>query len=82
MGSTVVATFKSILLTDDNDVAMFRRATKIFENTKNSGEMKFWEECGWRIDVQKLIVVRYGSALGRSRLAFFLKRKSLEVIRQ
>jgi hypothetical protein len=64
---------------------MFRRVNKIFENTKNLGEMKFWEECGWRIDVEKLRVVRYGCALGRSRLAFsfFLKKKkSLEVIRQ
>jgi hypothetical protein len=61
MGSAIRATFKSMLLTDDNDAAMFRRVKKIFENTKNLGEMKFWEECGWRIDVGKLRVVRYGS---------------------
>jgi hypothetical protein len=35
-----------MLLTDNNDVTMFRRVRKIFKNTKNLGEMKFWEECG------------------------------------
>jgi hypothetical protein len=33
MGSVVGVTFKS-MLTDDNDVAMFRRVNKIFENTE------------------------------------------------
>jgi hypothetical protein len=50
-----------MLLTNDNNAVMFRRVRKISENTKNLGEMKFWEECGWRIDVRKLRVVRYGS---------------------
>jgi hypothetical protein len=71
MGCVAGATFKSILLTYDNEAAMFRRVRKIFENTKNLGEMKFWEEYRWRIDVEKLRVIRYGSALGRRWLAFF-----------
>jgi hypothetical protein len=69
MGCATGVTFKSMLLTNDNDAAMFRRVKKIFKNTKNLGEMKFWEECGWRIDVRKLRVVRYGSDSGRSRFA-------------
>jgi hypothetical protein len=71
MGCAARATFKSMLLTDNNDATMFRRVRKIFENTKNLGEMKFWEECGLENICQKLRVVRYGNASGRSRLVFF-----------
>jgi hypothetical protein len=42
MGSFVGVTFKS-MLTDDDDVTMFRGVRKIFENRKNLGEIKFWE---------------------------------------
>jgi hypothetical protein len=43
MGCAVGATFKSMLLIDDDDAVMFRRVRKVFENTKNLGEIKFWE---------------------------------------
>ena len=43
MGSFAGVTFKLMLLTDDDDAAMFRRVRKIFENTKNLGDIKFWE---------------------------------------
>jgi hypothetical protein len=40
MGYVTEVTFKSMLLTDDDDATMFRRVNKIFENTKNLGEIK------------------------------------------
>jgi hypothetical protein len=40
MGYVIEVTFKSMLLTDDDDATMFRRVKKIFENTKNLGEIK------------------------------------------
>jgi hypothetical protein len=43
MGCAAGATFKPMLLMNDDDTAMFRRVRKIFENTKNLGEIKFWE---------------------------------------
>jgi hypothetical protein len=43
MGCVVGATFKLMLLMDDDDATMFRRVRKIFKNTKNSGDIKFWE---------------------------------------
>jgi hypothetical protein len=40
MSYVTEVTFKSMLLTDDDDATMFWRVKKIFENTKNLGEIK------------------------------------------